>query len=178
LTFDPDTYRLDDVGDGRMSFYKFYPYLVHQFLPYTGAGDNGNLMAIVTTAPGRLDKLENSTFDKITASSTINMIIRTRDMPFGKAQLNKIFRRLKVQLAQVSLTGGGVYTVKQYAIGAAGSVTASMQYTAATGSGVDTTYFGIPPGIDGYTYGVYISHDSQCSAKLLGFSVEVDKRKY
>jgi hypothetical protein len=179
LIFDPDTYRLDDVGDGRMSFYKFTGYAVSQFLPYTGAGDTGNLMAVVNaTSTARLDQLETGNYDLIGATATIPMVIRTRDMPFGNGQQNKLFRRLKLVLGQVSLTGGGVYTIKHYANNAAGEVTASAQYTAATGSGNDITYLGIPPGIDGYTYGVYIAHDSKCDARLLGFSVEVEKRKY
>jgi hypothetical protein len=177
--FDPDTYRLDDVGDGRMSFYKFTGYAVNQFLPYAGAGDTGNLMAIVNaTSTARLDQLETGNYDLIGSTATIPMVIRTRDMPFGNGQQNKLFRRLKLVLGQVSLTGGGVYTIKHYANNAAGKVTASAQYTAATGSGNDITYLGIPPGIDGYTYGVYIAHDSKCDARLLGFSVEVEKRKY
>lgn len=179
LIFDPDTYRLDDVGDGRMSFYKFTGYAVNQFLPYTGAGDTGSLVAIVNGTNARLDKLETNTFDYIGgATTTIPMVIRTRDMPFGNGQQNKLFRRLKLVLGQVTLTGGGVYTIKHYANNAAGEVTASAQYTAATGTGNDITYLGIPPGIDGYTYGVYLAHDSQCDARLLGFSVEVEKRKY
>jgi hypothetical protein len=180
LIFDPDTYRLDDVGDGRMSFYKFTGYAVNQFLPYTGAGDTGSLVAVVNaTSTARLDKLETNTFDYIGGvTTTIPMVVRTRDMPFGNGQQNKLFRRLKLVLGQVTLTGGGVYTIKHYANSAAGEVTASAQYTAATGTGNDITYLGIPPGIDGYTYGVYLAHDSQCDARLLGFSVEVEKRKY
>jgi hypothetical protein len=179
LIFDPDTYRLDDVGDGRMSFYKFTGYAVNQFLPYTGAGDTGSLMGIVNaTSTARLDGLETGTADYIGATATIPMVVRTRDMPFGNGQQNKLFRRLKLVLGQVTLTGGGVYTIKHYANNAAGEVTASALFTAATGTGNDITYLGIPPGIDGYTYGVYIAHDSKCDARLLGFSVEVEKRKY
>lgn len=179
LIFDPDTFRLDDVGDGRMSFYKFTGYAVNQFLPYTGAGDTGSLVAIVNSTNARLDKLETNTFDYIgSTTTTIPMVFRTRDMPFGNGQQNKLFRRLKIALGQVTLTGGGVYTIKHYANNAAGEVTASAQYTAATGTGQDITYLGIPPGIDGYTYGVYVAHDSRCDARLNGFSVEVEKRKY
>ncbi len=178
LVFDPDSIRMDDVGDGRVSFYKFNTYQVHQFLPYTGANDTGYLYAIVNGTNIRLDKLETNNFDKITASSTIPMVMRSRDMAFGNSQQNKVFRRLKMQLAQVSLTGGGVYTIKHYANNIAGSQTASTFFTAATGTGIDTAMLGIPPGIDGFTYGIYVAHDSQCDAKLLGYSVEMEKRKY
>jgi hypothetical protein len=57
-------------------------------------------------------------------------------------------------------------------------VTASANVNVTVGTDQYMTYLGIPPGIDGYTYGVEVTHDTQYDAKFLGFSVEVEKRSY
>jgi hypothetical protein len=180
LLFDPDTIRTDDMGDGRVSFYKFTGYNVSQFLPYFGAGDTGEIKSIVNaTAQIRMDILETGNSDKIAQSTTIPMVFRTKDMAFGNSQQNKIFRKLKLQLAQSTATGGMAYTIKHYANNKSGSVTYSVVANVTPlASGIETVILGVPPGIDGYTYGVYIAHDTQYDARFLGYSIEVDKRKY
>jgi hypothetical protein len=180
LLFDPDTIRIDDVGDGRVSFYRFPTgYTVNQFIPYFGSGDTGvvRVLANVATIP-RMDTIETDNFDKITASSTITMEFRTKDYEFGNSQQNKLFRRLKMSINKASAAGGQSWTLKHYANNQGGESTASVAFTVATGTGVDTIFQGIPPGIDGYTYGIYLKHDSQYDAHFLGFGVEVEKRKY
>jgi hypothetical protein len=178
LIFDPDTLRLDDVGDGRMSFYKFGDYPVNQFLPYYGAADTGALKAYRNIGTPRTLILESGTYDTFTATIPISMSFRTRDMAFTNSQQNKIFRRLKMQVVQSSHSAGAVYTLIHYANNQGGQSSTSVNFTVATGTGVDTVFQGIPPGIDGYTYGIYLNHATAYNAKFLGFSVEVDKRKY
>jgi hypothetical protein len=178
LIFDPDTLRLDDVGDGRMSFYKFTDYPVDQFLPYFGSGDTGALRAYRNLGIPKTLTLESGNYDTFTATIPIAMSFRTRDMSFGNSQQNKLFRRLKMQIVQASNILGNGYTLIHYANNKGGQSSASVAFTVATGTGVDTVYQGIPPGIDGFTYGIYLNHNTAYDAKFLGFSVEVEKRKY
>ena len=178
-TFDPDTLRLDDVGDGRMSFYKFTGYQVNQFLPYTGAQDTGAFMAVVNaTSQIRLDQLETANYDKIGVSSTIPYAFRTRDLPFTGGLTTKIFKRLKLQVAQASATAGQGYTLIHQAFRQDGAVTYSTSFAVTVGTDVYTTYLGVPPGIEGYTYGLYVSHDTQYDANFLGFTLDVSNRSY
>jgi len=178
-TFDPDTLRIDDVGDGRVSFYKFTGYQVDQFIPYTGALDTGALMAIVNTgSQARLDQLETANYDKISASATIPYVFRTRDIPFEKSQQAKVFRRLKIQAAQATATAGAGYRLVHHAFRSDGAATYSASFAVSVGSDIYTTYLGIPPGIEGYTYGLSVSHDTQYDANFFGFSVDVEKRSY
>jgi hypothetical protein len=178
LIFDPDTLRLDDAGDGRMSFYKFTDYPVSQFLPYFGDSDTGTLRAYRNLGGCKTLTLESNNYDTFTATVPITMTFRTRDMAFGNSQQLKIFRRLKMQVQQASAAAGATYSMVQYANNQAGQASYSTTFTVATGSGVDTVTQGIPPGIDGYTYGISISHNTAYDAKFLGYSVESEKRKY
>jgi hypothetical protein len=179
LLFDPDTLRLDDVGDGRMSFYKFTDYPVNQFMPYFGNNDTGVLRAIRNLGVKTMT-LETNFFDQLVgASIPITYTFRTRDMEFGNSQQNKLFRRLKMQIQKASASVASGYTLTHYANNQGGESTASVVLSIATGtSGTDTQFQGIPPGIDGFTYGIKLSHSSTYDAKFLGFSVEADKRKY
>jgi hypothetical protein len=178
LVFDPDTLRLDDVGDGRMSFYRFPDYPVDQFLPYFGAGDTGVLRAYRNLGIPKTLTLESGNYDTFSSTIPIALTFRTKDMAFGNSQQNKIFRRLKMQINQASDTAGATYTMIHYANNQGGQSSYSVNFAVATGSGVDTVFQGIPPGIDGFTYGVYINHNTAYDAKFLGYSVEVEKRKY
>jgi hypothetical protein len=178
LVFDPDTLRLDDVGDGRMSFYRFSDYPVDQFLPYFGAGDTGVFRAYRNLGIPKTLTLESGNYDTFTTTIPIAMAFRTRDMEFTNSGLNKLFRRLKMQVAQASNILGNGYSLIHYATNKGGQSSASVAFTVATGSGVDVIYQGIPPGIDGFTYGVYLNHNTAYDAKFLGYSVEVEKRKY
>jgi hypothetical protein len=177
LTFDPDTLRLDDVGDGVMSFYKFTGYSSDQYMPYFGSGDTGVIRAIRNSAIiNRIVTLETGNYDLISSTSPISMTFRTKD--YGESQQNKIFRRLKMQVNQASNAAGATYTIIQYANNQGGQSSYSNTFAVATGTGVDTVFQGIPPGIDGFTYGIYVNHNTAYDAKFLGFSVEVEKRKY
>jgi hypothetical protein len=180
LLFDPDTLRLDDMGDGRMSFYRFPEgYRVDQFMPYFGSGDTGVVRVINNTTIPRMDTIETANYDKMLGvSSTIAMAMRTRDMEFKNSGQNKIFRRLKLFVAQASNASGVAYNLIHYAINQGGTSSASVVFNVATGTSIDTVFQGIPPGIDGYTYGIYLKHDSQFDASIFGYTVEVEKRKY
>ena len=59
-----------------------------------------------------------------------------------------------------------------------GKVLTSAALNVTVGTDAYTTYLGIPPGIEGYTYGLYIDHQSQYDAKFFGLSVESEKRSY
>jgi hypothetical protein len=176
ILFDPDTLRLDDAGDGIMSFYKFTDYPVSQFLPYFGAGDTGTLRAYRNLGGCKTLTLEDLNYDTFTATIPISMTFRTKDI--GSSQVLKIFRRLKMQVQQASDTAGATFTIVQYANNNAGQATYSTSFTVATGSAADTVFQGIPPGIDGYTYGIKINHSTAYDAKFFGYSVESEKRKY
>ena len=178
LIFDPDTFRLDDRGDGRVSFYK-QTFGVNEWLPCFGMGDTGYVLAAVNGASQvRLDQCETGTADFVGTTSTITMQIRTRDEPYGKSQIDKTYRRIKTQLGQVSATAGINYLVKLYGMNRAASSSVSIPVTVAVGTGLNTNIIGVPPDLDGYTLALYVKHDSQYAASFLGYSVEVSQRGY
>jgi hypothetical protein len=94
LVFDPDTYRTDDMGDGRVSFYKFTSYKVDQFLNCNGSGDTGYLLAIVDQAEPYIARCDYGAQDNISVAVNIDMKARTKYHSFGFFQQDKLYGRL------------------------------------------------------------------------------------
>jgi hypothetical protein len=180
LIFDPDMFRQDDMGNGRMSFYKFTGYKVHQFLPYTGTGDNGRLMALVSdTTKLRLDQCETGTSDLLTGTTaTISMRAMTRYLDFENNQSTKVFRRIRPLVANVSITAGMNYLVKLYKRDKYGGASVSTFITSSVTTGEYTDLVGSPPGFDGTAFALLIGHDGQCGAKFMGFALQAEGRPF
>jgi hypothetical protein len=180
--FDPDTFRMDDMGDGRVSFHKFPTYTVNQFMTYNGAEDLGRFMGVrnlAATAP-RLERLENDDVDYVNgATATIPFNIFTKYYDFGNPHQMKTFRRVKPRVLQASTTAGSVYTFgfwRQDKFGGASNTVATV--TAGVGSAEYTRELSLSPAMDGKTFALKVSHDAQTKAVFLGFAIEVEGRKF
>lgn len=178
--FDPDTFRSDDVGDGRVSFYRFPTYTASGFMNYTGASDNGRLMAIRNAAPPYLDRCEYDDVDNISGTTaTIPVTIFTKYFDFDNPHQMKTFRRIKPRFLQSSTTAGGTYNLRFYRQDKFGGAS----YTVATiTSGYGTSEYekelSLGPRMDGKTFALYVNHDQQTKTMFLGFAIEVEGRKF
>lgn len=180
--FDPDTFRTDDVGDGRVSIYRFPTYTVNMFMNYTGAEDNGRFMGVknlAATAP-RLERLEYDDVDLTSgATATIPVTIFTKYYDFGNPHQMKTFRRVKPRVIRSSTTVGGTYNLRFYRqdnFGGTSYTTSTI--SASTGTDEFTKDISMAPQMDGKSFALYVSHDAQTTAKFLGFAIEVEGRKF
>ena len=180
--FDPDTYRQDDVGDGRVSFTKFPSYTCNQFILYTGAEDNGRFMGIKNYAASvpMIERLEYDDVDLSNgATATIPVVLLTKYYDFGNPHQNKTFRRIKPRVVKATTSAGSIYNLRFYRQDKFGGASYSVAtITAGIGSDEYTRELALPPGNDGKAFALYVSHDEQTTAKFLGFAIEVEGRKF
>lgn len=178
--FDPDTFRTDDVGDGRVSFYKFPTYTANLFMPYTDYGDNGRFMGIRNATTTQLERLEYDNVDVVRGTTaTIPLTFMTKYYDFGNPHQNKTFRRVKPKVLQATTTAGGYYNLRFYRqdnFGGASYTLATI--TATLGTGEYSKDFSMAPRMDGKTFALYVNHDAQTDARFLGFAIEVEGRKF
>jgi hypothetical protein len=180
--FDPDTFRQDDVGDGRVSFTRFPSYTCNQFMLYSGAEDNGRFMGIknfAATAP-MIERLEYDDVDLSNgATATIPMVVLTKYFDFGNPHQMKTFRRIKPKVVQATTSAGSIYNLRFYRQDKFGGASYSVAtITAGIGTGEYSRELALPPANDGKTFALYVSHDQQTTAKFLGFAIEVEGRKF
>jgi len=178
--FDPDTFRTDDVGDGRVSFWKFPTYTASLFMPYVDKGDSGYLMAICNDSPPRLDRCEYDDVDCVSGTTaTIPLTMMTKYFDFDNPHQMKTFRRIKPKVLQATTTAGGYYNLRFYRQDKFGGASYSVATITAT---LGTSEYGkelaLPPRIDGKTFSLYVNHDAQTKARFLGFAIEVEGRKF
>lgn len=178
LIFDPDTFRLNDLGEGKVSLFRFNGYRVDQFLYHSGDGDNGFFIGLDNTAV-QLNRLENGTADAVGATTAIDMRLQSRYLDPGQGFLReRIFRYIKPLVADVSQTSMGTYTVKFLTRSRHEDASSSALITASLSSGVHSETLGINPRQNGANLGFFLQHNSLCSAKFFGFSVAVEEREY
>lgn len=176
LIFDPDTYRTDDMGDGRVSFWKFDNYRVERFCYHGGAGDSGYLIGVANvTDNAMLLRCDSGSYDSISATTAIDMQFQTKYFAFGNFELTKRYGRLKPKL-QNQTANGVTYVVTMY--GEDGTQSSSATFTVATGTGWWSSDIKTPYNIDGKSFGLKIQHNSITAAKIAGFSLDYQARRY
>jgi hypothetical protein len=175
LEFDPDTFRSDPMGDGRVSFFRHTGVGISQFQWQSSADDNDLLLGIDNTNVYILS-LYSGTVDKIDATATINYDVQSKYYHFGSYHTPKVFRRPTFRVADVSATAGDDYTIKLFTQNQYGEASATATLTASVASGIHVASVGVPPGMDGYNFGFGVNHDTQYHAKFFGVSLEVEER--
>jgi hypothetical protein len=175
LVFDPDTLRKDDMGDGRVSFYNWAPYLVRQFIYNSGGGDDGNLIGLGTNYTVLADYLA---YDVLTAAIAISMTMQTKMYDFGGEQTIKHYTRAKPKVGEVSATGGQTYEFKFKTEDEFGGASNTATLTAGIGSGIYTKDVSVPYTMDGKLISFQIMHNSAYDARVDTISMEVRKRRY
>jgi len=171
LVFDPDTLRRDDMGDGRVSFHNWTNYTARQIIHNSGGGDNGNLILL---GPNYLSRADYLSYDNITATTPINMEMRTKLYDFGGEQTYKNFTRCKPKVAEVSSPAGNQYTFKFMTEDAS----STEVIAAPVGTGVYQTDLSVPYRMDGKMISFYIQHNTNFDARVDAISVDSRKRRY
>ena len=182
LMFDPDTYRTDPTGDGRVSFYKFTAdeeYHTTQFLKYEGGGDIGGLYGLSETPSGTwyVAQFDNAVpYDDITSTATVTAAARISDWSFNRPQEIERFGIFKPHMAGASATEGAGYIFTMY--GRYGAVEATTTASGTMSTNSFSKDLRVPYTIDGKTFGVEWRHNTLYDATLQGFSIDYEKRYY
>lgn len=178
LVFDPDTFRLDDVGDGRVSFYKWLAYAPKQWSYHGGGGDDGKLLYYDT----QLNEDDvSATYDNLSGAATINMQFRTKLFSFGENQVVKCYNTVipKVgDVAGIATTDDALYTFKMITEDEDGGASSVATLTAGSGTGIHQQDITVPYTMDGKLISFFVGQDTQFSGKIYSFSVDVRKRRY
>ena len=175
LVFDPDTLRRDDMGDGRVSFTKWSPYVARQFVYNSGGGDDGKLILLGSNYTAIGDYLS---YDNLTATVAISMTMQTKMFDFEGEQTYKTFTRAKPKVAEVSLAAGQSYQFKFRTSDEYGGASNTTTLTAGVGAGIYTKDISVPYTIDGKLVSLQIMHNSAYDARVDTISMDVRKRRY
>jgi hypothetical protein len=176
LVFDPDTYRTDDAGDGRVSFWKFTGYTVHQWAYCGGAGDTGYLLAAVDQASPYVARCDYGTQDNLGTAANIDMRAQTKYISFGNFQTPHLFGRMKVKVKEVSGRAGKRHKLNVYRDDDTEHI--NEMFDVPKGSGYYTEELRMPYNIDGKSISVELRHNGSTLATFIGFSLDVAERSY
>ena len=181
LTCDPDSLRQakygTDIGEGRVSFYKFTGYEVHGWIWFSGQSDSDVLLGLSNdgTNPS-LAKCDSAAVDSVAGSNT-NIAMWIRSKFFG-GQLHsfKGYTRVRIKLGEVSASGGAAHTLTLYSDD--GDASDATTLTVPTGTRYYETYVSVPYTLDGLNLAVDLQHSLATSAKLTSFAFEHAKRRF
>lgn len=187
LKFDPDTFRTDELGDGRVSFYKF-TYAYGKFIEYQDAADDsGNLYIWESSATaaqqfkyftGYVDSLvDGSAAGNIQA---IEFKFGTKYFDFGQPFIEKTIHRIKPGVAIDATDSMTMYmeAKNKYGVSTANSV--SMVIDLATNAQFYNDEFAVPPGYDANFMRLIFQATSTVSSKItfFGIGVDAERRKF
>lgn len=176
LTCDLDTIRVDEVGDRRISFYKFTSYKVNQFIYNNGYGDNEYLLGIVDQDSPYIAKCDYGDVDNIEEETAIDMKAQTKYLDFIGFQKKKYIGRMRIKLKEVSGEAGQAHSFTIYSDD--GTVNTAVTLTATIGTGFYNTITMPPYSADGKNLSLLLRHNLATSAKLVGYSLEVKERSF
>jgi len=127
LWADPDTLRQDDMGDGRVSFWKWTGVAVTRFEHANGSGDNGNLIGSENT---RFIKETTNGYDVAydTTQTAITTTLQTKYDSADEPGTRKQLRRVKLDLSK-----SGEWTLTMGADEAQATATATISSGTGTG---------------------------------------------
>ena len=178
LRADPDTFRRDDAGDGRVSFFKYTNYPIYQ---YYWAEDTNVYYGLVNNTgsePPRVVTLETGYSDIIWgASTTITMIAQTPYRSFIKDFMGtQRVHRISVKMEEPSTSAAATCTFAFIADN--DKATASIVETFATGSAFTSPYYTLPYTVDGETLSLYFKQTGAAATHLRGWAMDVQRRYF
>jgi hypothetical protein len=179
LLFDPDTYRVDQIGNmgnGKVSLYKYTSFLANGFGWSQGSADNGKFLFLGTNYIGQAE--DGNSYDNITGTTTINMQLQTKYFDLGGGQTEMLYNRVKPRVGDVTHSAGENYTFKMLKSDETGGASASVALTAGVGTGYHQQDLLVPAKIDGKFIGFYLQHDTPYNARFLSVSVDARERRY
>lgn len=177
LVFDPDTFRSDDMGDGRVSFYKFTGYKVSQWINCNGAGDTGYLLAAVDQTGPYIARCDYGTQDNITGTAAnIDMRVQTKYTSWGEFQTPHAYGRMKIEVKEVAAHSGERHKITMYRDNDEEHEHVVM--IVPKGSGYYSEDIRLPYNIDGKLFSLELRHNGPTLATMIGFAIDVAGRSY
>jgi hypothetical protein len=174
--FDPDTFRMTDMGDGRVSFYHWTGYRADQFIPCIGYGDTGYLLGTDNSTTNKIVRCEYGAYDNLGAATAIDMKIQTKYFSSESLGMQQRWGIVKPLVGEVSAATGSNYTITFYSDYADQNVAATV--VATVGSGIYSSWIRLPYYTDGKNLSFHLRHNSVTSAKLYGYSFEFEGRVF
>jgi len=166
LWADPDTYRRDEMGDGRLSFYKLKGLTPKQMLWNRGEDDDDYLTAIQGTG---IYRYQNDTH--LDGTVDITTSIESKEYSFGEFQKKKRYTRAKFETSKI-----GTIDVSLYGEYKGASMDASID--TGTGTGHYSGYINVPYTIDGNNVAFSFTHTGSTDVVFYGVSLDAIGRKY
>ena len=165
---DPDTLKLDDSGDGLVSWSNWYGFTVGLWIPSGNRSDTSNLRFYNGGTVYEFDPTQR--YDGSVGSKTaIDWEIDTKYFSFTTPQRKKAFQRLKTQT-----TKSGIISLTLASND--GELTKSTSYDSGSGSGVCSKFLSIPGVLDGRNLQVRLSGSMKVDFQLYGFTIEYQQR--
>lgn len=170
LVFDPDTYRADDMGDGRVSFFKFPSYRADLIQYNYGDGDNKYLLiADNSGAVAEINRGHNGVYSD--SGVSISTVMQTKYNSIGAFQRNKAYKRIKWDVE-----AAGDYTMTYYADD--GTTIMTDVLSAGTGAGHYVEDVSLPYTLDGRNFSIKITNTTANNARIYGYSMDVAARRF
>jgi len=182
LKADPDSFRTDPKGDGRLSFFKFSNYRVDGWLYCKGDSDLGYLLGWANHDPPLIVRADNDAVDLVTSTASIDMIYQSSYMNFGDEPHVKQYRFFKPVVADMASAATAtdtkcLYQFSFYSKDSYGIASANATVTvSACSTGIHEEDITIPYGVDGKRLSVYMRHSATCGAALKGYSIGLRRR--
>lgn len=183
FTFDPDTYRTsavgDDIGEGKVSFFKFTSHQVASYQYCQGADDTGYLLGIGIDDDSDpcLVRCDTGTQDNLGTAANITMKVQTKYLSFMGFQLRKLIKRIKIKLDKATARAGDDHTFIMYADDGTQSKSITIETTVGA-SGYYEEDITPPYTMDGKNLSLYLEHSGSTSAGLVGYAIDVEKRSF
>jgi hypothetical protein len=183
LRCDPDSFRQDEMGDGRVGWFKM-DLGFRQFLYNQDGGDDGNFFGVVkctaTSIGGNhLCQLEygHTGEDQWCGSTTaIEMIMQTGYKIADTYGYQTRYTRVLPRISQVSSSVGA--TVTHALMSNDSSVTVSITQVLNTGTGYDQDYYTIPYTLDGKNLSYYFRSQGGQTVHVAGVTFEAAGRYF
>jgi len=169
LLFDPDTYRTADYGDGRVSFFKWKNCEAKMLAVFSGQGESRALIGYDGTTKKLLTFQDGNYGDN--TNSAIDMQLETAPISYKAFQQMKRHRRAKVDLNKA-----GDWTVTFKADH--GTATSAHTVSSGTGAGHYEEDMSLPYTLDGKNFSVLFRNNTTNMAKIYGFAIESERRRF
>jgi hypothetical protein len=176
LTCDPDTFRRDSMGEGRVSFFKFTSYKTHQFIYNNGDGDNSYLLGIIDQDEPYLARFDYDDVDNLGSETAITMTLKTRYISPSSPQKKYYWGRLKAKLCEVSGVAGDDYSITFCSED--GNVSEAFTITVTVGTGYYIEEMNMPYTLDDKNFAIELTHSTATAAGFIGFTVSTEERGY
>lgn len=176
LTFNPNTFREPEEGEGRVSFYKFTGYKANIFIYCNGASDTGYLLVGVDQSTPYLARCDNGATDNIGSITNIDMRVQTKYFSFTNYQTIKYLGRIKPEIKEVSAYSGRRHRIRF--LNNNGTTTADIFVMVPKGNNYYSEDINIPYTIDGKNMSIEFKHNKNTSTTLRGYALNVEERRF